>query len=230
MAKLIAKLLCAGLRVPVLLSKVLIVANVCSIGLHILNGTAINLLRGGALFSYDFLADLPRGFPSIFINATFSIVIVVLVTLFLGARLKRTLVTANSGRGVTLSRNVGAGNVGVLNLVVSGNLVKLYNNVVSRGGNCTSIGVNVKAVIVNLTTVVVNRITFKGLDLAIHLITIIVKDVLCHFILLVILGLKFNAGSFGLVSTLILTVYLSLPLFRGGFGADVVLGGKIRHP
>lgn len=228
LTKLMAKLLCAGKGVPFLLTKVLAVATACSIGLHVVNGSGVSLLNRGALFSKSFVASLPRCFSDIILNVVMVIVVALLLVFFLSASCNRSFVTANSGPMVTGSLKVRASTAVGINLVVSGKLIKLYNTLITRDGNCTSIGVKVKAVMVTLTSVVVNRITFNRLALSRQLITMALKDVVCHLVLLTILRLKFDTGSLGLVSSVILTLYVVLPRLSGLFRVHGPFFGKIR--
>lgn len=209
--KLVANFLVAGLRVPDLLTNVLAVANLCSVGLHIVKETGVDLLNGGAVFAIFRGVGLPERFSAVALNLLMIIVVVKLCIVFFGARFNRTIVTANSGRTVTHSLNVSAGAVGVIKLVVSGKVITLTKSVVTRSGNCTSVDVNVKAVIVNLTSVVVNRMLFAGISFGVHLIYLVLNSILCQLVVIVMLRTKVGPGSFGLVSTMLLAFFLTLP-------------------
>lgn len=108
---------------------------------------------------------------------------------------------------------MGAGVGGVVNLILSGNLITLTNTLLSRCRNFTSMGVNENTVIVNLTTIVVNRIILNGVfgGFTLELFTYIINNVVCCVIVAVILHLNLGTGSLGLFSTLIITVFLNIP-------------------
>ncbi len=100
-----------------------------------------------------------------------------------------------------------------MNVVLSGNLITLSKTFLARCRNFTSVGVNRNTVMVNLTTMIVNRTVFNKVfgGFTLGLLSMIFNTVVCCVMIRTIVALNFSTGLLGILSTTIITVFLTIP-------------------
>lgn len=215
----IATVLRAGLNISDLLTKVVIGATLCSIGVTIVkNSSLVGVGEARAMFSVvgRALGDAPLGKEkSVMITFVTMTVIVIFLMFFLEAELNLTVETAKGGTSVMGSSSVGPMFAAVMNLYITGSFATLSKYLLSRSRGSMSVGVKRKVIAVTLTSLLVNNAVLNENKVFIETINVMLKSFVFH--LMCAITLEFGVPTFvlGLMSSIVIILTVSNPCLGG---------------
>lgn len=200
------------LKVPVLLSGILVMTALYSINLRILGKANLSLLDKKTIFSN--FANLPTGFNIIVIGLIFILIIVCLFALFLNTEMGQALIATGDNEIMAESLGISIDNMKILGLMVSNGLVALTGSLVAQQSGYADITMGIGVIVIGLAAIIIGEVAFGDLSLTNRIIAIVVGSIFYRIILLVVLQLGFNPNDLKLISAIILAICLSLPEVR----------------
>lgn len=227
LTKFIAKFVRIHLGMHSLLSNVVAVATLFSVGLRVTNSGLSVTHRGSAVFASPTAVSIFKSVSLVLEGLVVSTVLVVIYGILLSLCFRAggnfLLHTMNSGDMLMASLS-GSGNaVGVVKLMVSGTLITLSNTITYRRRHSFSTAVKANRVIFNLTTIVVKAALFEHMDFVGNAATMVFNDMVCGTYVRVTVDLNLPTGLLGLVATILFLTVLILNGLRGNS-----IGGGIK--
>lgn len=212
LAGLVTAVLYTKLKVPVLLSGILVMTALYSINLRILGKANLSLLDKNTIFSN--LKNLPDNFNVIIIGLIFIFVTIVLLSLFLNTEMGQALIATGDNEVMAQSLGISIDSMKILGLMVANGLIALTGALVAQQGGYADITMGIGVIVIGLAAIIIGEVTFGNLSLTNRIIAIIVGSIIYRIILLIVLQLGFNPNDLKLISAIILAACLSLPEIR----------------
>lgn len=212
LAGLVTAILYTKLKVPVLLSGILVMTALYSINLRILGKANLSLLDKKTIFSN--FENLPTGFNIIVIGLIFILIIVCLFALFLNTEMGQALIATGDNEIMAESLGISIDNMKILGLMVSNGLVALTGSLVAQQSGYADITMGIGVIVIGLAAIIIGEVAFGDLSLTNRIIAIVIGSIFYRIILLIVLQLGFNPNDLKLISAIILAICLSLPEVR----------------
>lgn len=212
LAGLVTAILYTKLKVPVLLSGILVMTALYSINLRILGKANLSLLDKKTIFSN--FVNLPTGFNIIVIGLIFILIIVCLFALFLNTEMGQALIATGDNEIMAESLGISIDNMKILGLMVSNGLVALTGSLVAQQSGYADITMGIGVIVIGLAAIIIGEVAFGDLSLTNRIIAIVIGSIFYRIILLIVLQLGFNPNDLKLISAIILAICLSLPEVR----------------
>lgn len=227
---LVTGLLYTKLRIPVLLSGILVMTGIYSVNLRVLGKATVGLLHRRTLFSGRLLSGLPEGFPSVFVGSAFAIVIIVMIALFLNTELGQALIATGDNERMALAQGINPNSMKILGLMLSNGLIGLCGGIIAQNNGYADVNMGIGTIVIGLAAIIIGEVAFGNLSLTARLVAVVVGSILYRFVLLIVLKLGFGTNDFKLISAVVLAVCLSLPLLEETFRLNTVLRKGVTRP
>ena len=218
--------LCAGfvtgllntkLRLPALLSGILMMVGLWSINLRVMGGANVSLLRKVA--SFDIVADfLGLSSGSIVVSITLALVIAVIVFFLLNwfLRTEIGLSLRASGDNEQMVRSLGVDtdkNI-LLGCSISNGLVALAGAVVAQGQGFADVGMGIGMIVMGLASVIIGEALFRPMGVARMLLAATGGAFIYRLMITVALRLGMAPGDLKLITALLVIIALAIPFIQ----------------
>lgn len=212
LAGLVTALLYTKLKIPVLLSGILVMTGLYSVNLRVLTKANLSLLDDKTIFS--FMKNLPPNFNIVIVGLIFITIIIFLLGIFLNTEMGQALIATGDNEIMAQSLGISIDNMKILGLMLSNGLVALTGALVAQQSGYADISMGIGVIVIGLAAIIIGEVAFGDLSLTNRIIAIVVGSIIYRLILLIVLQLGFNPNDLKLISAIILAVCLALPAFR----------------
>lgn len=217
-------------RIPILLAGILTMTGVYSINLRILGKANVGLLNQATLLNIKFLEKLPNNFPTIVIGLIFAILTIILLALFLNTDLGQAFIATGDNEKMARSLGINTDNMKILGLMLSNGLIGLAGGLLAQNGGYADVNMGIGTMVIGLAAIIIGEVVYGNLSLTARLVAVVVGSILYRLALLLVLQLGFSTNDFKLISAIILTVCLMLPLFQKKFNIRQLLKKGVDRP
>ena len=216
-AGLVTGLLNTKLRLPALLSGILMMVGLWSINLRVMGGANVSLLR--EVTSFDIVADfLGLSSGSIVVSIIVSLVLAVVVFFILNwfLRTEIGLALRASGDNEQMVRSLGVDtdkNI-MLGCSISNGLVALAGAVVAQGQGFADVGMGIGMIVMGLASVIIGEALFRPMGVARMLVAAVGGAFVYRLTVTVALRLGMAPGDIKLITALLVILALAIPFIQ----------------
>lgn len=216
-AGLVTGLLNTKLRLPALLSGILMMVGLYSVNLRIMSGANVSLLREVTIFN-EVAGFLGLSSGSLIVSITVALVFGVIVFLILswflhteiGLALRATGDNEQMVRalGVDTDKNI------MLGCSISNGLVALAGAVVAQGQGFADVGMGIGMIVMGLASVIIGEALFRPRGVARMLLTAVGGAFVYRLFITVALRLGMAPGDLKLITALLVVIALAIPYIQ----------------
>ena len=222
-AGLVTGLFHTFMGIPAILSGILTQLGLYSINLRIMGGkanVAVNPNKYPLLVSLRNVRSLALSNP-IFVLILFTAALILILYWFFGTELGCSLRATGANQrmaraqGINTSRNV------LLGLMLSNGLVALSGALLAQYQGFADVNSGRGAIVIGLAAVIIGEVFFGKvfINFALKLTAVSIGAIIYYLVIQVVLWLGLNANDLKLLTTLVVSVFLAVPFWRGKYFA-----------
>ncbi|HVJ50130.1 ABC transporter permease [Desulfitobacterium sp.] len=213
----VTALLHTKLEIQPLLAGILTMLGLYSINLKVMNGKAnIALLNKATVYSY-MEKLIPGDYARLIFDVVLLLVVLSLLYLFLKTRTGFVLRATGDNDQMVRSQGVNTDLVIVIGMAISNGLVSLSGALIAQEQSFVDVGMGIGMVVIGLASVIIGEVVFGIKTLFRRLVAVILGSILYRLIIAVALELGMPPTDLKLVSAVIVTLALSMPVINKKF-------------
>ena len=216
-AGLVTGLLNTKLRLPALLSGILMMVGLYSVNLRIMSGANVSLLREATIFN-EVAGFLGLSSGSLIVSITVALVFGVIVFLILSwfLRTEIGLALRATGDNEQMVRALGADtdkNI-MLGCSISNGLIALAGAVVAQGQGFADVGMGIGMIVMGLASVIIGEALFRPYGVARLLLAAIGGAFVYRLFITIALRLGMAPGDLKLTTAILVVIALAIPYIQ----------------
>ena len=213
-AGLVTGILNTKLKIPGLLSGILVMTGLYSVNLMIMGKANLPLLKRPTMIS--FFTD--KGFTNMQSAMTLGIIAVVIVILLLwwlfSTEFGFALRATGDNHKMIRALGVNTDSMIILGLMISNALIALAGGLIAQYNGYADIGMGTGTIVIGLASVIIGEVLFGRTSVVRSLCAVVLGSVLYRIIIAFVLEHGLQPTNLKLLSSCVLAVCLSLPVFK----------------
>lgn len=208
----LAGLLHTKLKIPTLLTGIVVMTGLYSVNLKVLGRANLALLKADTLVTQLRALGLDKTQAALVIGAVVLVLVLGLLTLLLNTEIGLALRSTGDNIPMSDANGINTDAMKILGYALSNGLVALCGALLAQNNGYADINSGVGTIVIGLASIILAEVLVRDLPLGWRLVTIVVGSVLYRLILLTILSLPFvDADMVKLFSALLLAIVLYVP-------------------
>lgn len=208
----LAGLLHTKLKIPTLLTGIVVMTGLYSVNLKVLGRANLALLKADTLVTQLRALGLDKTQAALVIGAVVLILVLGLLTLLLNTEIGLALRSTGDNIPMSDANGINTDAMKILGYALSNGLVALCGALLAQNNGYADINSGVGTIVIGLASIILAEVLVRDLPLGWRLVTIVVGSILYRLILLTILSLPFvDADMVKLFSALLLAIVLYVP-------------------
>ena len=206
------------LKIPAILSGILVQFGLYSINLHIMGMVAnvsCNPTKNNVLITM-------RKIPSaIVIGLIFAVILIVLMYWYFGTEQGCAIRATGNNFRMALAQGINVDNMKVIGFGLGNGLVALAGGLMAQYQGFADIGMGRGAIVIGLAAIIIGEVLSgiffpKGCQFFIRLAFVIIGGIVYYLIMILVLWLKVDSNDLKLATAIIVMICLSIPNLRKG--------------
>ena len=206
------------LKIPAILSGILVQFALYSINLHIMGmaaNVACNPSKNNVIIT---LRSIPK---AILIGAIFAVVLIALMYWFFGTELGSAIRATGNNEHMALAQGINVNNMKVIGFALGNGLVSLAGALMAQYQGFSDINMGRGAIVIGLAAIIIGEVLAeiffpKGTSFATRLTFVIVGGIVYYLIMIIVLWLRVDSNDLKLATAVIVMLALALPNIRKG--------------
>lgn len=206
------------LKIPAILSGILVQLALYAVNLHIMNmssNVAIGLDFDGSLVT---IGNVPR---SILVCAAIAILLIALMYWFFGTELGSAIRATGNSNHMVIAQGINIDTMKVIGFALGNGMVALAGAILSEYQGYADINMGRGAIVIGLAAIIIgeaiSKVIFKkGCSFYTRLAFVIVGGILYYSVMVFILWLRIDSNDLKLFTALIVMVFLAIPNLKKG--------------
>ncbi len=214
-AGVISSLLHSKLKIPTVLAGILTMTALYSVNLRIMNNQAyISLIGKKNIFSYfSSLDKIPFG--NIVLPLIITSIFVIILIAFFGSHIGLAVRATGDNPVMVRSSSINTNTTKTIALAISNGLVAMSGALVAQQQNYAEINMGTGAIVLGLASLILGETLIRGRKSVVrNLIAAVIGAILFRLFTAFALRINFNASDLKLLSALVVTIVISLPLLK----------------
>lgn len=220
LAGLVTGALNTKLKIPGLLSGILVMSGLYSINLRIMGKANLPLLKRPTIISA--VSDnfgLTSSQSSMLVGAVLSVSVIIILYLMFSTELGFAIRATGNNRKMIRALGVNTDNMTMLGLMLSNALISLAGAVIAQDNGFSDVGMGTGTIVIGLASVIIGEVIFGRKSVLRSLISVVLGSVLYRIIIAYVLDRGLMPTDLKLVSSVLLAVCLSLPMFKAKYNS-----------
>lgn len=220
LAGLVTGALNTKLKIPGLLSGILVMSGLYSINLRIMGKANLPLLKRLTIISA--VSDnfgLTSSQSSMLVGAVLSVSVIIILYLMFSTELGFAIRATGNNRKMIRALGVNTDNMTMLGLMLSNALISLAGAVIAQDNGFSDVGMGTGTIVIGLASVIIGEVIFGRKSVLRSLISVVLGSVLYRIIIAYVLDRGLMPTDLKLVSSVLLAVCLSLPMFKAKYNS-----------
>ena len=206
------------LKIPAILSGILVQLALYAINLHIM-GMSSNVAVG--LDSTNLLVTIRNVTKSIAICAIFAVAIIAIMYWFFGTELGCAIRATGNSNHMAIAQGINIDTMKVLGFALGNGLVSLSGAILSEYQGYADINMGRGAIVIGLAAIIIgeaiSKVVFKkGCSFYTRLAFVIIGGILYYLVMVFILWLRIDSNDLKLFTALIVMIFLAIPNLKKG--------------
>ena len=206
------------LKIPAILSGILVQLALYPINLHIMDmsaNVAINLDKTNLLIS---IRHVPK---TILVCAIVAVALIAIMYWFFGTEIGCAIRATGNSNDMALAQGINIYNMKVLCFALGNGLVALAGGILSEYQGYADVNMGRGAIVIGLAAIIIgeaiSEVLFKkGCSFYTRLIFVIVGGIIYYTVMILILWLRIDSNDLKLFTALIVMIFLAIPNFKKG--------------
>ena len=215
--------ICTGLihiklKIPAILSGILVQFGLYSINLHIMGMVAnvsCNPSKNNVLIS---MRNIPM---AILVGVLFAIGLIIIMYWYFGTEQGCAIRATGNNMHMALAQGINVNNMKVIGFALSNGLVALAGALMAQYQGFSDINMGRGAIVIGLAAIIIGEVLSeiifpKGCSFYLRLLFVILGGVVYYLIMIVVLWLRVDSNDLKLATAIIVMLALAIPNFRKG--------------
>lgn len=209
-AGLIGAIIHTKLKIPALLTGILIMTGLYSINIKVMGGPNINLGDSPTIFK---MAEsiIPKEFAGLFVGIVILLIIITLLFLFYKTEIGLAFIATGDNEVMAQANSINTDNMKIIGYMLSNGLVALAGALLVQYNGYADAQSGVGTIVIGLAAVIIATVIVKKVGFAQRLVTVVCGAIIYRVVISLVLELNIEASDLKLISAIILTIFLCIP-------------------
>ena len=206
------------LKIPAILSGILVQFALYSINLHIMGMVAnvsCNPTKNDVIIT---MRNIPN---AILIGAIFAAVMIGVMYWYFGTEQGSAIRATGNNNHMALAQGINVNNMKVIGFALGNGLVALAGGLMAQYQGFSDINMGRGAIVIGLAAIIIGEVLAevifpKGTNFAIRLLFVIIGGIVYYLIMIVVLWLRVDSNDLKLATAIIVMLALAIPNLRKG--------------
>lgn len=206
------------LRIPALLSGILVMTGLYSVNLRVMGKATLPLLKKTTIISIvsDYGVSNPTAIMIVgFVSAI--IIILILWALFSTEFGFSIRATGNNPRMIS-ALGVNTNKMKIAGLMISNSLIALAGGLIAQSNGYADVGMGTGTIVIGLASVIIGEVLFGKSSILRSLFSVVLGSILYRIIIAFVLDKGLQPNDLKLLSSIVLAVCLSTPIIKESLG------------
>ncbi len=223
-AGMLTGLLTTKLKIPGILAGILVMLALYSINLHILGGPNQPLQRSQNTIPDFFtnLFNLKQAFPfnassisSLITGLIFTVILIFALYWFFGTEIGCAIRSTGNNRKMSRAQGINTDWIQILALMIANALVALSGALVMQQQRFGDVSMGIGTIVIGLASIIIGEVIFgKHFGFWWDLLSVVCGSIIYRIIIAIVLQLGMKSQDLKLLSAIIVTVALSVPVLK----------------
>ncbi|MCI1999528.1 MAG: ABC transporter permease [Clostridia bacterium] len=202
------------LKIPPLLSGILAMTGLYSVNLRIMGKANIPLLKVSTLITFVTGLGIKNNIAVIIVGLVSVSIVIAILTWFLSTEKGYALRATGDNMSMIRALGVNTNGMVILGLSIGNGLVSLSGGIMAQYNGYADIGMGTGTIVIGLASVIIGEVLFGSSSILRSLISVVFGSIIYRIIIAVVLAKGLVPTDVKLLSSVLLAVCLSLPLFK----------------
>lgn len=208
-AGLVAGLIHTVLKIPALLTGILVMTGAYTVNILIMGSGNISLLGKESLT--DSLSFLSPDFATMLLGAIVVLIVIILLYLFYRTQVGLAFIATGDNEMMSQANGININLMKVIGYMIANGLVALSGSLIAQNNGYADISMGVGVIVIGLAAVIVAGVIFKNVPFMARLFTVVLGAFIYRGIISAVLLFNIDPIYLKLISAIILTLLLTLP-------------------
>ncbi|MDF9866699.1 putative ABC transport system permease protein [Bacilli bacterium PM5-3] len=210
LAGLLGSLLHTKLKIPALLTGILVMSGLYSINLRIMQKPNISLSNVTTVFS-ALENYISKEYVSLIVGIITLIIVITLLYLFYKTELGLAFIATGDNEVMAQANSINTDNMKIIGYMISNALVALSGALLSQYNGFADAQSGVGTIVIGLAAVIIGGVLVKKATFTKRLMLVVIGAIIYRLIISLALEMNIEATDLKLISAIILTVFLAVP-------------------
>ena len=225
LAGLVTGLLNTKLKIPSLLSGILVMTGLYSVNLRIMGKANLPLLRQPTIITTVEDLGFSNSNAIMLVGIISVVVIIVLLVLLFKTELGFSLRATGSNSNMIRALGVNTDFMIILGLMLSNGLIGLSGGIIAQYNGYSDAGMGTGTIVIGLASVIIGEVIFGKKSILRSLISVVLGSILYRIIIALVLENGLQPTDLKLISSIVLSICLFLPVLKEKIIAKNINGG-----
>ena len=214
----VTALLTTKLKIPALLSGILIMIGLYSVNLMIMGKANVPLLRAETVFTLtEDLFGVSSVVATLIVGLIATTVVGVIMYWFFGTVLGTAIRATGCNPQMARAQGINTNVMVILGLLISNGLVALSGALVAQSNGFADVGMGTGTIVIGLASVIIGEVLFGTRSFKNWLISVVLGSVVYRAVIAIVLELGMPPNDLKLFTAVLVAIALSLPLIKNKF-------------
>lgn len=206
------------LRIPPLLSGIITMVGLYSVNLRIMGRANTPLLKSDTVITQlSGILNCSERISTIIVGLIAITIVIVVLWLFFNTEIGYALRATGNNQNMIRALGVNTNKMKVLGLVLGNSLIAFSGALIAQYNGYADIGLGTGAIIIGLASVIIGEVIFSDKNSHRSLIAVGLGSIFYRFIIAFVLSLGMSPLDMKLISAIVLSIMLALPIFKEKF-------------
>lgn len=216
LAGLVTGLLHTKLKIPSLLSGILVMSGLYSVNLRIMGKANVSLLMEPTVFSFLENLGIQRSVAVLIVAVAVVLLLVFFLYWFFGTELGMAIRASGFNAQMVRSLGFDTEKFVLMGLALSNGLVALSGALMAQNNGFADSGMGIGTIVTGLAAVIIGQVIFGQTSFKLSLVSVLVGTVIYRAIIAFVLELGMHPSDLKLLTSVVVTIAMVVPEIRKG--------------
>ena len=208
LAGLVAGLIHTKLKIPALLTGILVMTGLYTVNIKVMGSGNISLLGKENLM--DMINFLPEDFATMLLGAIIVLIVIILLYLFYRTQVGLAFIATGNNPIMAQANGINIDLMKIVGYMLANALIALSGSLIAQNNGYSDISMGVGVIVIGLAAVIVATVIFKNVPFMARLFTVVLGAFIYRAIISLVLLFNIDPMYLKLVSAITLTLLLTL--------------------
>ncbi|MEG0284158.1 MAG: ABC transporter permease [Erysipelotrichales bacterium] len=207
---LVTGILHTKLKIPALLSGILVMSGLYSVNLKILQKSNVSLAQNKTIL--DLLENyIPREYCALVLGIIVLTIIIIILYLFYKSEIGLAFIATGDNETMAQANSINTNRMKILGYMISNGLVAFSGALLAQYNGFADTASGVGTIVIGLAAVIIGLVVIRRAKFQYRLMSIVLGAIIYRLIIAVVLELNVEATDLKIISAIILALFLYLP-------------------
>lgn len=201
------------LKIPALLTGILTLTGLYSVNLFVMGKANVSLI-GDVKTVLTLMPISDQTIAAIVIGAIVLVVVIALLVFFFNTEMGLAARAVGDNEQMSLANGISTDNMKMVVYMISNGLIALSGSLMTQINGYADSSMGIGTLVIALAAIIIAEVIIHNVSFGVRLITIVGGAIIYRFIIAIVLWLGVDPNSLRLFYSLMLALFLSLPLLR----------------